>query len=222
MALIIPKEYISVLNKIRNLPDSAVDELVQALTSSPIASNAKELTARIAERVQSIQMDDLGTIVDGIYVLYHVREFSELNRNSFLKELFASVQRNARPPLTESEAPSIQGRFKRLLNIKTLNSISKAIALQRDGERLYCDATIISDMRPVFGPDVESKPVAAVIRHTLNLSYHEAGTIGHKEFFIVLDEQDLEALQKIIGRAQRKSETLEHVLSDSGIPRLGV
>ena len=167
-------------------------------------------------------MEDLSDIVDGIYVLYHVREYSELNKNSFLRELFAGVQKNAKPPITEEEVPNIQGRFQRLLNIKSLNSISKAITLQRNGERLYCSAKVISDVRPVFGPDVESKPVAAVIMHTLSLSYHEAGTPGHKEFFIVLDEEDLEKLKKIIGRAQRKSETLEQLLSDSGLPRLGI
>jgi hypothetical protein len=37
MALIIPKEYVPVMNKIRNLPDSSVEELVQAsvVTSKP-------------------------------------------------------------------------------------------------------------------------------------------------------------------------------------------
>lgn len=221
MALIIPREYIPAMNKIRNLPDSFADSLQRALSSSPITSHPRDMALQITERVPDIPTEDLSSIVDALYTLYHVREYSDLNRNSFLKELFETVKKHAKPPITEVEAPRIFKRIHRLLNIKTLDSLSKAITLQREGERLYCSARIISDIRPVFGSDVESKPVAAVITHTLNLVYHKSGG-RHKEFFVVLDSADLVELHKIINRAQKKSETLDQLLAGSGLPRLGV
>jgi hypothetical protein len=111
-------------------------------------------------------------------------------------------------------------RFKRLLNITTLNTLSKAIRLQRDGERLYCDAKILSDIRPVFGDDVSQGPISVVITHTLKLGYHEGD--DHKEFFIVLDAQDLINLSEVIERAHEKAETLDALLEKTGLPRLGI
>jgi hypothetical protein len=98
--------------------------------------------------------------------------------------------------------------------------MSKAIRLQRDCERLYCGARIISDIRPVFGDSVEELPVSAVITHTLKLGYDEMRE--HKEFFIVLDEADLDALQDVLERAKVKGDTLTEVLNSAKIPRLEI
>jgi len=85
---------------------------------------------------------------------------------------------------------------------------------------LYCDAKILSDIRPVFGDDLSEGPISAVITHTLKLAYHEGGE--HKEFFIVMDQQDLITLFEVIDRAHEKEQALTGLLQKSGIPRLGI
>jgi hypothetical protein len=220
MALQVPNRYIPMLNLVRNLSQPAATELLHALESAQVIASPDDMASNIAESVPSIPREDLGKIVDLLYSLYHVRELSELNRNSFLKELVESVRENANPNISDEELPAIRQRFKDLLDLKTLASISKAIGLQRDEERVYCEAKIISDIRPVFGEDIKVKPVAATITHSLKISYHENG--DHKEFYIVLDEVDLDQLEKMIKRAKTKADTLTQVLSDSQIPRLGI
>src|SRR5580658_8161279 len=173
MALPIPQRYIPQIDKLRNLSDSAIDELVQALAASPVLPHADDMTSQIAGHVPSIPIEDLGGIVDAIYALYHVREYSEFSQSGFLKELIEGVREPTKPLIEIGDIPRIRERFQRLLNIGTLNTISKAITLQRDGERLYCNAKIVSDIRPVFGPNVKSQPVAAIVTHTLRLEYHE-------------------------------------------------
>ncbi len=219
MGLPIPKKYIPEIEKVRALSDSTTDELVQALENSPVMSRSEEMAARIAEDVPSVSLDDLIGIADLIYALYQVREYSEFGSSQFLKELVEGIGEHASPAITKEELAVIQDRFRRLLNIDTLNSISKAISLQRDGEHLYCNAKIVSDIRPVFGTDVSSLPVAATIVHTLKLGYHERGE--HKEFFILLDEAGLVKLQEVIERAQDKSEALNELLKQAKLPRLG-
>jgi hypothetical protein len=92
--------------------------------------------------------------------------------------------------------------------------------LQRDGERLYCEAKILSDMRAVFHDDAISKPAGAVVTHTLKVGYHENGT--HKEFFVVLESADLEALKEIIERAQAKETILRKLLPEAGLQDLSL
>jgi hypothetical protein len=220
MPLDIPKRYIPVLNDIRSLPDAAVTELLQALESSSITTTPDDLAAHIVESVPSIPKEKLERIVDTLYSLYHVREFSEFNRASFLTELVEGLRRNEKLEISDAELPSLQERFKKLLSIKTLESISKAIGLQRDGERLYCESKIISDIRPVFGEDVKSRPVAAAVTHTLKISYHEDG--DHKQFFVILDDVDLDELQEIVERAKTKAGTLSDFLAESKLARLGI
>jgi hypothetical protein len=220
MALKVPERYIPMLNAVRNLSESAASELVRALEAATLTSSHDEMTEQIADKVPSIPKEELRNIVNVIYSLYHVREFSELNRNSFLDELIDSLREHADPKISAEELPAIRKRFKGLLSIKSLEGLSKAVALQREGERLYGEAKIISDIRPVFGDDVEARPVAAVITHTLKIEYHEND--GHKNFFIALDEYDLDDLEQIIKRAKAKAKTLTGVLADSEIPRLGI
>lgn len=220
MALQIPKEHLPAIGKILKLSDAAIEELINAISSATISAEAPEMSEKIAGSVPSIPREDLAEIVQMLYSLYHVREFSEVRHARFVRDLVDTLLLNPDFDLQKADASITGKRFQRLLNIKTLNTLSKAIRLQRDGERIYCDARIISDIRPVFGDDVEERPISAVITHTLKLGYDVMGE--HKEFFVVLDEQDLNALQGVIERAQAKGDTLTEMLNAAGIPRLGV
>lgn len=221
MALAIPTRYLPPIQKLVALPDNSVDELIQAIASTDITAKSKEMAARVADHIHGIKREDLDEIVDLIYSLYHVREYSELSKNRFVSELVEGVREHAKEPIAESKVPHLVERFQRLLQIGTLESITKAITLQRDGERLFCDAKILSDIRPVFGEDVAARPKAAVITHTLKLSYHEEG--DHKTFFIVLDEVDLDDLSSVIERAKTKGETLSGLIEkELSVPKLGV
>jgi hypothetical protein len=220
MALGIPKYYIPILGEIHKLSDASIGELLLALESSGVAASSYDLAEHIADSVPSIPRKTLNRIIEGIFSLYHVRESSELDRSNFWDELVEGVREYAKPKLLDKEIPHLRDRFKRLLNIETLAINAKAVRLQRDGERLYCEAKIISDIRPVFSENIKSAPVAATITHTLKIGFHEDG--NHREFFVVLDELDLDDLQKTIKRAKTKADTLTKLLDDSNIPTLGI
>jgi hypothetical protein len=121
----------------------------------------------------------------------------------------------------KSEIPKLRKKFEKLLNNETFNLLSKAKRLQRDGERLYCDAKIISDMRPVFGAEPTIRPTGAVVTHTLKIIYHK-GEGAHGECHIILDSIDLDALSSIISRAQAKDRTLRNLLKEIRLSDLGL
>lgn len=219
--LYIPDEHLPAIGKILKLSDAAATDLIDALSSASIASTAPDMAKQIAPKISGISLADLTEIVDLLYALYHVREFSEVRRARFLQDLIESIRTNPDFNLQKREdAPRLRKRFQRLLNIQPLNTLSKAIKLQREGERLYCSAKIVSDIRPIFGEDITSRPVSAVITHTLKIGYHEGGE--HRDLFLVLDEQDLGRLQEVIERAKSKGQTLAELLNDTGLPRLGL
>jgi hypothetical protein len=202
------------------LKSAAIDELVRALESSPIARDSKEAAARIADAVPSIPTSDLASIVDTLYALYRVREFRDASPRTFLAELVQGIRSHPESQLTQDEIGLLRERFERLLSIEHLNTLSKAFRLQREGERLYCEAKILSDIRPVFEGGVTSKPENAVITHTLKIHYHEGGDL--REVFIVLDKDDLSSLREVVERAQLKDATLRTFLREANLQNLGV
>jgi hypothetical protein len=222
MPLQIPDEQIPAIVKIRRLSNTSVRELIAALKSAAIEPDSEKMAAQIADRVPGIQIEDLAAIVDVIYELYFVREFANVSQSRFLEDLIQGLRDTAKPDLElkEAEVPSIEDRFKRLLTIDTLNAVAKSARLQRDGERLYCTAKILSDLRPVFTSNAMSRPVGAVITHTLKLDYHKGADI--KEFFIVLDSEDLGKLKEVVERAHAKDKTLRGLLKNMKLPDLGV
>jgi hypothetical protein len=60
----------------------------------------------------------------------------------------------------------------------------------------------------------------AVITHTLDLEYHKGAEL--KEFFVVLDSQDLLALKEVLDRAITKDKTLRLLLKNNKVAHLGI
>ena len=79
----------------------------------------------------------------------------------------------------------------------------------------------MTDLRPIFGDNVDALPEAALLRHTLKFEFiHEENRLGN--FYIVLDEADLDQMEEIIGRAKQKSASLKLALERAGLSYLGV
>jgi hypothetical protein len=214
----IPKEDQRAIATIKTIPDKSLEKLIAVLESAPSISNPEEMTAHIAKELPSIPIDKLRHVVDVLYTLYHVRELSGVRPSRFFEDLMEVIRKNA-SELALKEIPKLESQLEKLLNIDTLTTIAKAARLQRDGERLYCEAKILSDIRPVFGAEPTVRPAGAVLIHTLKIGYHEGR--DHREFHLALDSDDLEALGAVVRRAQAKDKTLRDLLKKSKLPNLG-
>ena len=220
MSLQIPKSHIPAVAKIRQAEDSTIGRLTAALESSPPSPDPEALLPTLSRDVPEFSQDDLSAILEAIYALYYVREFSEVKTNRFVNDLIQAFRTSGETALavSDDETERIKARFRDILSIEKLRILSKALRLKLDGERLYCTSKIISDIRPVFHDDVAAKPSGAVVSHTLKLEYHEGG--DHKEFLVVLESADLEALKGVIERAQSKAKTLKSLLDEAGLQDL--
>src|SRR5713101_238873 len=203
----IPKEDIAAIATIKAMSDGSVDALLTALKSVPPTVDTEKVATRIAEHVPSITAKLLEDVLDTLYGLCYVRELAGVERPTFLEDFMEGFQNVPELAGEKSEIPKLRKKFEKLLNNETFNLLSKAKRLQRDGERLYCDAKIISDMRPVFSEEPTIRPTGAVVTHTLKIVYHK-GEGAHGECHIILDSIDLDALGSIITRAQAKDRTL--------------
>src|ERR1035438_229170 len=116
----------------------------------------------------------------------------------------------------------LNSRLQKLLSFdKTLAVTSKAYDVLTEHAHTFCRARIISDIRPVFTNTVESAN-GAVIIHNLQIGFHEGGDGEHKEFYVALDTDDIQALKEVVIRAEKKTIALRSILKSSSVPYLEV
>jgi len=97
-----------------------------------------------------------------------------------------------------------------------------------DNERNFVQARTLTDIRPVFAPfestnegtaeteGASARPgrleiKKAVIVHYLKITYTQFGS--HADFFVALDDDDVDALIATLDRARRKAESIDAFLS---------
>jgi len=216
----IPKDDIEAVRTLARMPNATVGALIAALKTVPLTADTDEIAKRIADQVSPLTPKQLEAVLDALYGFYFIRELSGVPRPTFLRDFIDGLCDAPELKIDKTEIPKLTAKFEKLLNIDTFNALSKAKRLQRDGERLYCDAKIVSDIRPVFGSKPTSRPAGAVITHSLKLGYHEGGE--HKEFHVVLDRIDLDRFSDIVERAQAKDRVLRGLLKETQLADLGV
>jgi hypothetical protein len=219
MPLEIPNEDAKALAAIQALPAASVDKLIALLGAAPPVSNNEEMAKYVGKQGSPAPYGQLFQIIQALYTLYYIRELSGVTADKFLEDLMEGIRNVPELKASEKEIRALQSRLEKLLSIDTFKTISKAARLQRDGERLYCEAKILSDIRPVFGADPTVRPAGAVLTHTFKVAYHEGR--DHREFHIVLDSDDLRALSDVVRRAQAKDKTLRDLLKSAKLSNLG-
>ncbi len=106
----------------------------------------------------------------------------------------------------------------RLLGIDALNLVDvKAKELQTEAEHIFCEARMITDLRPVFGSNVTDSPEAMIIVHTLKLGYHDFQSQTHREMYVAMDADDIAKLIEVLQRAEKKTKTLKDKMASIGM-----
>jgi hypothetical protein len=219
-ALDIPEEYQDGLAELSALSDDAFNELASALETAAFALRHRALAANVISKVESIPKDQIEQIVEMLVSMNIVRRHADVNETEFVEDVYEAITESDDAPefITEQEE-SFKKRLTRLLAAKSLEVVSKAQSVILDHERRFCTVRIATDVSPVFSSDAQQPPMAAVITHTLRISFHQDSN-DIKEFFVEMNEGDLEKLTRSIQRAEQKAKGLKSVLDAAKLPYL--
>lgn len=215
----IPAPYRQGFAKIKKLTQADLDSVVAALEKAPSAGRIKDVAALIAKHVPTLNRADVESILRTLYSLCALVSDEETSLAKHLSELTTAMQVSERPELalTEDEKIEFEKRLSRLLNVKTVLISAKVERLRLEYPHTLHDATIVSDIRPIFDKPDE-RPVGCAIAHTLEIEYHDSGE--HREFYVVLDNEELLKMKRIIQRAETKAASLKTLLKTVGLPDL--
>jgi hypothetical protein len=188
-----------------------------ALESTGPALVPQELAEKMEAKVARISQDDLQQILRSLIGIHRVYGAASASASEFAEEICRAVEdsksESLKLPLERREF--FKQRVIKLLGYESsLGTTSKALDVMTEHERILCGARVITDVRSVFA-DPAKKPTAAVIVHTLKISYHQDGE--HKDFYVALDSSDVRKLKEILQRAELKAGSLSDVLAGTGI-----
>ena len=218
----IPKESERGLANIRALDEKSFQQLVSRLSEAPPTFDPAELAEKVAAHLDNVARLDVDSIVSTLCSLQTALEYFD----SSIPELVGRVSRAMAQSeiqelrLTAEDMTGFQDRLAKLLGLESIGIRSRAVSLLKEEDHAYCSARVLTDIRPMFDSDLTTRPTAALIIHTMRISYHEGAEL--KQFYMALDSDGVTALREILARADAKAENLKSVLNAAGIPYLDV
>ena len=212
----IPTPYRAGFANVKRLAPDVFEQIASALEKAQLVGGMKELASSVVNEVPSLKREEIEDILRSVFSLsvFMTDEDTPLSQNlaNLSRAMEASGKRDL--SLSEEEKFEFEKRLERLLRIKAVAISSKVQRLRLEYPITFHDAIIVTDMRPVFD-QAEERPLGCAISHTLRIGYHE--NADHKEFFITLDEEDLETLKKAIERAETKAHSIKSLLKVANV-----
>lgn len=215
----IPAPFRSGLASIKKLPPDAFETIAGALEKAPVVGGLKELTSEVVKQTPSFQKQEIEDILRAVFSLSVLMTDEDTPLLESLSSLTRAMQTsgNADLTLSEQQKTEVEKRLERLLRIKGVVIASKVQRLRLEYPITFHDAIVLTDIRPVFDKP-EEQPIGCAISHTLRIAFHENGE--HKEFFVALDDADLQTLKKAVQRAEAKATGVKALLRATNLPDL--
>lgn len=215
------KEYLAELLSVK---PEARDAFLESIEDPNNINKLSDFARQFQEKtgVDKEIADDIMRILLTIYNAYDASGESIETFVSALVNSFKEIVGKDVKDTTDQDYQLFRDFFVNLLSLhNTLGVRAKAFRLIPEHQHLFIRSELYSDIRPIFKPDDPTvKPSAAVIVHSLKIIYRDS--IGTREIFIGLDDEDLQQLKIIIDRAISKHECLKSMISDLGIQCLGL
>lgn len=211
----IPDRYKAGLSVLSSLSDEVFSKLEASLKTAPSPKEQKELASWVSTEAANIRAGDLRRLIETLASLYRLRIKSGVTAETLAADVAGAASKDDE---IKASRDLLQSRLVSLLEIGSLELVdAKAKELQLENEHMFCDARIVTDLRPVFGGNVSDAPDAMIIVHTLKLGYHDSKSQQHNEMFVAIDADDISKMIDILKRAQEKAKTLKRKLDAVGI-----
>jgi hypothetical protein len=213
----IPEEHVKGLTSLALLPDEVAVALHRALSEAAEKKDGGSVSDEDLGQIPGISRKELEAIVEAILSLNQAKAYYEMSVDDFLDAISNSLESASKefPHATDGDT-RIRERIKEFIGIPSIARLAKATILRYDHERTFHGAKILTDLRPVFGSNVDDAPEALVLTHTLKVGYHRSGQKLQEAFF-VMDEGDLEDLKKAVARAESKAKSIRSALAKTSL-----
>ena len=214
--LVVPERHADSFEAIREMGEDEFPRLLSIFESAG-PTDDREAICRLIREATSLGASDAIELLDAVTGLAAHAHLSQ----SSVSEIASRVASSPQFVRMDDPDEDLAIRIERLLRCDSIRVYSKALALGSRHERIFVDAQVLTDMRPLFGDDLddETRPEGMLISHTLSLHFVDSDG-AHDNFFVVLDDQDVLRVQQLLARATTKSAAVRSLLQESGVTYL--
>lgn len=217
MAINVPASQVPLFQKLLELPDQKIDLFLALLSKAGPKFNVFDLASEVSGPLGIPEDSTVGIfrILAGLYMtrkLEPVEEFVDRDVFTALKKANTFA-----PDGVDAQWKKLRKFLVTALSLeRTVGTTVKAGPVLTQHERIFNDARIMTDLRPIFHLDVSEKPDAAVIIHMLKINHRNIAGQQSNEFF-ALDSNDLIVLRAVVDRAMKKERALKDLMRDSSL-----
>ncbi len=207
----IPEPYVPGLTAVAALDAKVAAELLAAVQRVPHLLTTSRLVEHVRDKVPAL--DDAEDILDALLSLTTLLP----EGGDGVSELARDVAESPDLDLDEATRHELVQRLEGLLGVDSFVLAARASEIVTEFPKVFHDARVLTDLRPVFGPDPTGGPQAALLVATLKLEYHLADGPVDVDFF-ALDYSDLLRLRDIVDRALAKHTSLRGLIDKMDLP----
>ena len=209
----LPDAVISALTRLHDIPEEGFNVLLEATQVLCTPSGPAGFIERVSA-ARGIEGEDAADLLDAVlWIMAHVDERGH-NLHGLIEDLAASPDLDP----ADGDRTRLTERLRALTEREAIRLFHKGMALSLEHDRVFRDARIVTDIRPVFANGVEKGPRAAVLTHSLILEFYQAGETGR--IYVALDQYDLATMSEVIDRAVAKASALKGTLAAANISNL--
>ena len=218
----IPEERQDAFRKLVTLSDENAMALASSLRESFPGLNDQDALAEIASSATGMSASDATDMMGVLSTLYILRARRDSPIPDFVEDVAQALDEAGVEGLglSNEDRERFKDRLAALLDVESASIESKAADVQFENERTFHSARIVTDLRPIFGPNPEDGPIGAVIVHMLRITYRERTQL--RDVFIALDTEDVGTLGDVANRADLKAKNLMSFLQGTELPLISL
>lgn len=209
-ALRIPQHVLDDFRSLFDLSDESKGTLLSTLRSAPPFAPVSTLVPIVRDALGSSN-DRSGKLLLAILAAVTQVEPPDWPTARVAEE----IVRSEGLQLGETERNESEEFLIELMETPSMVTSAKASDLLTEYDRIFGDARIVTDIRPVFTEDPDRLTNGVVLVSTLKIQFQDAR--GISSFYVALDTEDLVALKKVVDRALSKIDTLKKTLDRAGL-----
>lgn len=225
-ALTIPGAYYADFEALKRLllDDELAGEFLAGLGEETIVPDDPELASKLASKIPTVAEDEIDGVLKVLVSLHLLRaRYDYPPVANFAEDVCQAMDQSDAQELRfhGGERDRFKGRLIELLKVDSVSVGAKALDIEHENERIFSNARIVTEVRPIFGADLGDRPKGAVVVHMLRITYSERNRRREnqrKDLFIALDADDIETLSGLLDRAKSKDKTLRSFLKETHIP----
>jgi hypothetical protein len=214
----VPERYQPGFEKIISLSEEDFLSIINKLNEVPLSLNTEEILTDVSSNLPRINLEDAKEILEALRSLYSLREATNISVERLIEGLYKALLENLSDLSTEQQT-RLRTRLIQLLHSDNSLGIAAKARSLIDYERVYMGGRVLTDMRPML-EQTNQDLQGFVITNVLKIVYSQATTSEVHEFFVFMDETDLQQLRETIELAEEKIKNIKSMLVEKDIPYL--